>query len=248
MENYIAFSNIVMGTTTVAGTSLPTGPASAVTPSPAAKETASSGLMKILPIALSISCIFMLIIGGILAYILLVRNRKSTSRPAVIQSIKQSTSTPQTEYTEETSQKAPVARFMTTYSLGDDLYDDSFSIDAASGEFLGECGVGISHVLGTDEPKKVTAFEAWLFDKNDVQTVTKVLMSQFALSNAEIRQTLAAKGEPIAIDTGKVIDLETATLRLETRVVDISYGQSALPAKSYFDRVTLELAVWQLGE
>ena len=34
----------------------------------------------------------------------------------------------------------PTAQFITTYMIGDDLYDDSFSIDAPSGEFLGSAG------------------------------------------------------------------------------------------------------------
>jgi len=52
----------------------------------------------------------------------------------------------------------PVAQFMTTYMLGDDFYDDSFSIDSPTGAFLGECGVGISETVGVGEPKRVTAF------------------------------------------------------------------------------------------
>jgi len=36
----------------------------------------------------------------------------------------------------------PIAQFMASYKLGDDLFDDSFSIDSPSGEFLGECGSG----------------------------------------------------------------------------------------------------------
>jgi hypothetical protein len=27
-------------------------------------------------------------------------------------------------------------------------------------------------------------------------------------------------------------------------VVDVQYGQGALPANSYYDRITLELAIW----
>ena len=70
---------------------------------------------------------------------------------------------------------------MTTYVLGDDLYDESFSIDTASGDFLGEYGVGVSETIGVGEPKKVTALEIWLFDKNDIKTATKVLMSSACL-------------------------------------------------------------------
>jgi hypothetical protein len=38
--------------------------------------------------------------------------------------------------------------------------------------------------------------------------------------------------------------LETQTLTLEARVVDMNYGQGALPSGSFFERLTLELAIW----
>lgn len=141
-------------------------------------------------------------------------------------------------------EEPPVVQFMTTYMLGDDLYDDSFSIDAPTGEFLGECGVGISETIGVGDPKKVTAFEVWLFDKNDIQTVTKVLMSSHSFNDPNVRQRLLAKGEPQLVEPGKRILLETASLQMEARIVDASYGGGSMPTNSYFDRLTLELAVW----
>ncbi len=90
----------------------------------------------------------------------------------------------------------PLATFRTIYTLGDDLYDDSFSIESASGDFLGECGVGIGDMVGVGDPKKVSAFEVWLFDKNDIQTVTKVLMSRYAFNDDTTR---AAACPPRAI-------------------------------------------------
>jgi hypothetical protein len=141
-------------------------------------------------------------------------------------------------------QQMPVAQFMTTYMFGDDLYDDSFSIDAPTGEFLGECGVGISDTVGVGEPKRVTAFEVWLFDKNDIQTVTKVVMSEHAFEDSKIRMRLESKGEPVLAEPGKQVLLETATLQLEARIVDMNYGEGAAPDQSFFQRLTLELAVW----
>ncbi len=138
----------------------------------------------------------------------------------------------------------PVAHFMTSYLIGDDLYDDSFSIDAPNGAFLGECGVGISDTIGVGDPKKVTAFEVWLFDKNDIQTVTKVLMSAHAMNDSGIKQRLASKGEPVLLEPGKQILLETATLQLEANVIEMVYGQGALPSGSFIERLTLELSVW----
>ena len=144
--------------------------------------------------------------------------------------------------------RSPLAQFVATYVSGDDLFDDSFSIDSASGEFLGECGVGISETIGVGDPKKVSAFEVWMFDKNDIQTVTKVLMSSHAFNDAATFQRLQAKGEPIQVERGQKITLETATLQMIATVAESEYGQSALPAESFFNRVTLELAIWQKSQ
>ncbi len=136
----------------------------------------------------------------------------------------------------------PLATFRTTYTIGDDLYDDSFSVESpASGDFLGECGVGIAEAIGVGDPKKVSAFEVWLFDKNDIQTVTKIIMSKYTFSDEETRSQLAAKGDPVMAEGGEVVELETASLRVEARIVDISYGEGALPKESFFDRMTIEL-------
>ncbi|KUK46153.1 MAG: hypothetical protein XD73_0973 [Anaerolinea thermophila] len=137
----------------------------------------------------------------------------------------------------------PLAQFMTTFRLGDDLYDDSFSIDSPSGEFLGECGVGIAETIGVGDPKKVNALEIWLFDKNDIQTITKVLMSEHSFNDPATRQRLAAKGETILVETGQRFIMETATLQLQARIVDMVYARDALPENSHFSRLTLEISV-----
>jgi hypothetical protein len=135
-----------------------------------------------------------------------------------------------------------LATFRTTYTIGDDLYDDSFSIESpASGDFLGECGVGIAEAIGVGEPKKVSAFEIWLFDKNDIQTVTKILLSGYSFKDDESRNRLAAKGDPILAESGQVVELDTASLKVEARIVDMSYGSGALPQESFFERMTIEL-------
>jgi len=138
----------------------------------------------------------------------------------------------------------PITQTMTTYVLGDDLYDESFSIDTGGGEFLGEYGVGVSETIGVGEPKKVAALEIWLFDKNDIKTATKVLMSEHAYNDPNIRARLEPKGELVVVKPQEQVLLETATLQLLATVVDMDYGTGAMPQKSYFERITLELAVW----
>jgi hypothetical protein len=138
----------------------------------------------------------------------------------------------------------PLATFRTIYTLGDDMYDDSFSVESPAGDFLGECGVGIGDVIGVGEPNKIAAFEVWLFDKNDIQTVTKVLMSEYTYNDDETRTRLSAKGDPVLAQPGAVVELSTASLMVEARVVDLNYGEGALPPNSFFDRLTIELRAW----
>jgi hypothetical protein len=145
-----------------------------------------------------------------------------------------------------TADEAPLANFVTSYALGEDYYDQSFSIETPTGEFLGECGVGISEAIGVGDPKKVTAFEVWLFDKNDIRTVTKVLMSEHCFYDEALRQKLAPKGEAVLGEEGIVIGLETASLRVEAQVIEMEYGEGNLPPNSFVTRLTIELAAWQL--
>ena len=231
------FDKMVNGTAaplvTVEGT-----PAAVPTTAPVASTGRSITLIMVL------LCVLTLVIGAVLFYLLVFRNRQGQGTAAAGATIPRSARTAQAPAYTEAAPDAPVVQYLSTYTVGNDLYDDSFSIDSPTGEFLGECGVGISETIGVGDPKKVTAFEVWLFDKNDIQTVTKVLMSAHAFNDPVISQRLASKGEPVLAEPGKRISLETATLQLEARVVSMSYGQGALPANSNFDQVTLELAVW----
>jgi hypothetical protein len=224
-------------------------PVAAETTAPGATptEAASGGGRSNLYTLLIVMCVVTLLVGaGLVVYFVLQgRKRANVVDDATIVSTGEAEATEEwTNYPAPTEQ-APMAQFMASYKAGDDLFDDSFSIDSPSGEFLGECGVGISETIGVGVPKKVTAFEVWLFDKNDIQTVTKVLMSAHAFSDPNIRAKLEAKGEPFEACSGGQTILETATLKLVARVVDMAYGQGALPESSYFDSLVLELAIWQ---
>lgn len=139
----------------------------------------------------------------------------------------------------------PIARFRTIYTHGHDTYDDSFSIENAAGDFLGECGVGIAESIGPSTPRNVTAFEVWLFDKNDIRTITKVIMSDHAYFDEALKAKLAPKGEPVLARIHEPVVLETATLIINAEITEMEYGDSSdLPDGSYFDRFTIELSAW----
>jgi hypothetical protein len=221
---------------TIAVTEVPTVPVGAVELTPTSEATQETSVARqVLPWM----CLITLLLAGALVVIFLLRNRGFNFK--LPKTPKQTPVEAESMVPSVTGEEPPLAQFMTTYQIGNDLFDDSFSIDSPAGEFLGECGVGISETIGVGDPKKVTAFEVWLFDKNDIQTVTKVLMSSHAIMDEPTKNRLAAKGEPILAQPGTEVVLETATLRLTTRVVDMSYGSGALPEDSFFERLTLEL-------
>ncbi len=141
----------------------------------------------------------------------------------------------------------PIAQYVTQYALGDDRYDMSFSIEQGNGDFLGECGVGISETIGVGSPDKVTALEVWLFDKNDIRTLTKVMMSEHCFNDPALRAKLAAKGEAALVRKGEVVTLTTQTLKVNARIVDLQYGSGNLPTNSFFQMVKIELAAWKVG-
>jgi hypothetical protein len=137
--------------------------------------------------------------------------------------------------------------FVTTYDFGDDGYDTSFNIETPGpgGEFYGACGVGFSEVLGEGSPDKIAAFEVWLFDKtdmDDVRTVTKVLMSEFAYNSQVLRDKMRDRGEAVLAERGKAIIIDGVGLQLRAEVVDFQYGADpSLSPNSYFQKLTTQL-------
>jgi hypothetical protein len=190
-----------------------------------------------------ISLLVLLAVGAGTFYLLRLFRRNSGTVTPVMQAAEISRHVTKTDF-QSLGLAQPITQTMTTYVLGDDLYDESFSIDTGGGEFLGEYGVGVSETIGVGEPKKVAALEIWLFDKNDIKTATKVLMTEHAYNDPNIRARLEPKGELVVVKPQEQVLLETATLQLLATVVDMEYGTGAMPNKSHFERITLELAVW----
>ncbi len=242
---------------------------------PNATSTPASGTSSSVPVLLGAFCVILLLIGGLLVYLLLFRNRK----PGLTRNVVRSTVAPISSAAVSSrvartvdpamNESAPAAgavvpgavvapqmgtsvedwnftaEYLTTYTIGNDTYEESFGIERDdNGKFLGECGVAIIDTIGVGEPKKVTAFEVWLFDKNDAQTITKILMSDHAFGDMGISQRLADKGDPVAAENGRLMLLQTVSLRLEATVESMEYGQGALPTSSFFNQMTLRLRIW----
>jgi hypothetical protein len=205
-------------------------------------ETPQAGGLSQLVIYASIGVVAILLAMGGLYVFRLFRKGSGTVTPTMEAAVLSRT-VEKTDY-QALGVAPPITQSMTTYVAGYDLYDESFSIDTQGGKYLGEYGVGIGDKIGVGEPKKVAALEIWLFEQNDVNTATKVLLAEHAYNDPAIRARLEPKGELVLVKAGEQVLLETANLQLLATVVDLEYGMGSLPANSYFQRVTLELAVW----
>ena len=141
--------------------------------------------------------------------------------------------------------RPPVSQFMTTFLEGDNYYDDSFAIelDDENKTFLGECGSGISESITVSGNKHVIATEVWIFDKNDISTITKILVSEAAYNDPDTRAKLAPRGDLIVAGEGERLIFETQTLKMQATVVSLAYGEDQQPNQA-FEKLTVELAVW----
>lgn len=200
------------------------------------------------PNILYISCGITALLLVVLTVIFYLRKKKATpfekSTFEKAQDIPLGENEQQADYAAEENDP-PLAQWVTTFAHGDDLFDDSNAINNEAGKFMGECGIGIADSIGVGNPKKVTALELWLFDKNDIQTITKVIMSDHIFNDVDGYGRLAAKGEPVLASKGTEIVLETETLQLAARIIDMNYGEGSAPDKSFFEKITLEMAVWE---
>jgi len=209
---------------------------------PPVEDTSSSTIQNLIITGGIILLLGVVGAGGFYLYRLLGRRGSKEVTPTM-QMVEINRNAEKTNF-EQLGLAPPITQTMTTYVLGDDLYDESFSIDTQAGEFMGEYGVGVSEAIGVGDPKKVAALEIWLFDKNDIKTATKVLMSRHAYNDPAIRTRLEPKGELVLVEQQAQVLLETATLQLLATVIDLEYGRGPLPNDSYFERITLELAIW----
>lgn len=194
---------------------------------PAQPGPVTGGLGTVVPILVAL----LLVVLFVLVVLFLMRRRQTAAAS------RRAAKTEMREWVEEDG--GALLSMRSTYRLGMDSFDESFSIEH-DGAFKGECGMGISEVMGEDTPRKVMAFEVWLFDKSDIRTITKVLLSDYAYNNEALRNKLSARGEAILAQAGATVVLETAALEVEATVVEMDYGPGE-PEASFFNTLSVSL-------
>jgi hypothetical protein len=204
-------------------------PASVASPAPSVPQAQIPVVGRVGNLLRLCGVLFLVLVFVLL--LLFLRRRRRGKRPVVRK-------TAEAEWTG--AGPPPLLQKTSNYNLGMDNFDQSFAIETEDDEWLGECGVGISESLGDGTPRRVTAFEVWLFDKPNTRTVTKVLMSDFANGNEALRNKLSARGDPVLAAPGGTFTLETPALTVEAQVVEMEYGDGS-PEFSYFNNLKVSL-------
>jgi hypothetical protein len=137
--------------------------------------------------------------------------------------------------------------FETSYAFGDDDFYHAFTVESPTHEFLGQCGIVISDVMGLDEGQLVDAFDIWLFETQGTRTLSKVLVSEHASKDEGISAKLVRKGELVVVQPGLVVELETESIRLTATVEDVAYRKDAPAERGVFDRLKIRMVVEQLS-
>lgn len=140
-----------------------------------------------------------------------------------------------------------LSQFEVVYHYGDDDFYHSVTIDTPSESFVGQCGIVISDVLGSDGAQQVDAFDLWLFETHGTRTVSKVLLSPWAAANDSILARLSRKGETIPARLGLTITLQTMTLRLTAQVAELSFQSNGPLREAVFEHLVLQVQVEQLS-
>ncbi|MBI1879838.1 MAG: hypothetical protein HYR94_16720 [Chloroflexi bacterium] len=138
---------------------------------------------------------------------------------------------------------APIKRWTGTYTLGQDHYDEFFTIETDNGDFLGESGMGIMETVPNSSPKQVRAFDVGLFDKTDITTLSRVVMSEQAYNDSTMRAKIEAnpQAEAVLAEPGKTFTLETSAMRVEAKIDELEYGPGS---NDYFNKLKLSLSVF----
>ncbi|HEX7587565.1 MAG TPA: hypothetical protein VF478_04555 [Anaerolineae bacterium] len=216
-----------------------------VAPTPSASGSSGSLSSMLVPIAL-IFIVFVLVVAAGLIFFLRILPAMQTRRVPRAATAEVASEAQWAERAVPSPQPGAtvggLGHFVPQYTLGNDNYDTSYSLETPRGEFLGECGMGISETIGEGKPDKVTAFDLWLFDKADVRTVTQILMSEYAYNDQTLRTKLSTKGEAVLAEKGKTIQLETQSLAITAQVVELVYAANPnYPPNSHFQKVIVEI-------
>jgi hypothetical protein len=151
---------------------------------------------------------------------------------------------PRAQTPSSTGQETLISTYETHFRLGDDNLDDGHPINGSMGELIGECGVTGLERIGLDSPHKWVALSIWVFDKNDFQSTTKVLMTDYAYNDAVMTDKVKNRGASLLARNG-AFDIVTSTMRVDVEVSALDFGAIGSEPSGFFENLQLRFKVYR---
>ena len=141
-----------------------------------------------------------------------------------------------------------VGQFEANYAFGIQTYDESFTINAADGELLGACGMGINESVdrAAADSDQVRLLDIWLYDRSAVSSVSQPLVSPgFDASGLDdyAESSGSDSSPPLEVVPGLTCALQSDRIELECTIKSASFldgEQTPIPFRS----VSVSLAVY----
>jgi len=142
----------------------------------------------------------------------------------------------------------PHKRWTAIYSSTRERFDESENIETEEGALVASVGMLISEIvpeaiIPDSKPQQVTAFDFWVFDKTDITTYNRVILSERAykddLNQASIEDN--AQAEAILAEQGEEFTIESKAMRVVAKIEDLEFGGEG---NAYFDKITVKANIF----
>ena len=141
-----------------------------------------------------------------------------------------------------------VGQFEANYAFGIQTYDESFTINAADGELLGACGMGINESVdrAAANSDQVRLLDIWLYDRSAVRSVSQPLVSPgFDVSGLDdfADGSGSDSSPPLVVGPGLTCTLQSDHIVLECTIKSATFldgEQAPVPFRS----VSASLAIY----
>lgn len=136
----------------------------------------------------------------------------------------------------------PIMQWDSTYTEGRNPYDESITLETKEGDFLGEAGIGMNDVVPDSGGSQVMDFDLWVFDKTDINTYSRILMTEKAYNDDALRAKVEANplAEAVLAKSGETIAIESQTMRIEVKLEDVAFDDT----NTYFTNLKINMDVF----
>lgn len=136
----------------------------------------------------------------------------------------------------------PIMQWESAYTLGRTPYDESITLETKDGDFLGEAGIGINDEVPGSGSKEVMDFDLWVFDKTDINTYSRILMTEKAYNDEALRAKIEANplAEPILAKPGEKINIESKTMHIEAVLEEVAVDETG----THFENLKVKMNIF----